>query len=499
MAWISGYKAMLTDAPAAAMTPDPSQTRTWSRRQVIGWPLLAWAVGGSPAAVALGYGGGAGDAASPPALPARSAPSAPAGTTLRLALLVGNRVYPNPHDLPPVHKNIRDLKAVLEQRGFKVTTAVDLGPAELRRVVEQFAREALAAPPDAPVLFYFTGHGMQVDAENLLLGAGVSPAASESVLMQSSLRFQRDVINILPRRSNGLTMTVIDACRTNLRAALEAGDGFNQVEAPLGCLIAFSTGAGKPAISPAVETQNTFYTASLVKVLQTASDDITFSDVFRLVKADVQQTMLNHPVSAIRQMAQFPFIAENTNARLRLAVRPVTPQAEVVRFNSSDESSAWQALERAGWPLDIQRMAQDYLQRFPASTLAGSAQVALVGAAEAEKAIRRSDVRLFKSAFFPKTDNPGIWQDIRKAARGDKDAAARVARLYRSGSDDVAPDLNRYEGWLQFAAALGNGIAAYELALHYRASEQPVLAAQFESRAKELGYTPPPTLDHSRK
>jgi hypothetical protein len=47
--------------------------------------------------------------------------------------------------------------------------------------------------------------------------------------------------------------------------------------------------------------------------------------------------------------------------------------------------------------------------------------------------------------------------------------------------------------------ALGNGIASYELALHYRAYAQPLLAAQFEARARELGYVPPPTLDNVRK
>jgi hypothetical protein len=52
---------------------------------------------------------------------------------------------------------------------------------------------------------------------------------------------------------------------------------------------------------------------------------------------------------------------------------------------------------------------------------------------------------------------------------------------------------------MQYAAALGNGIASYELALHYRRVEQPLLAAQFEARARELGYTPPPSLDNSRK
>jgi len=59
--------------------------------------------------------------------------------------------------------------------------------------------------------------------------------------------------------------------------------------------------------------------------------------------------------------------------------------------------------------------------------------------------------------------------------------------------------LIRYEGWLQYAAALGNGIASYELAVFYRRQGQPTPAAQYETRARDLGYTPPTSLDNQRK
>ena len=189
---------------------------------------------------------------------AQQAPAGEAAGGSRLALLIGNRVYPQPFDLPPTHKNVRDLGAALERRGFKVTSALDQDPAQLRGTIQTFAKTAAESPPDATILFYFTGHGMQVDAENLMLGAGVAPDAREDMLLRSSLHLRRDVIDQLPRRAAGLSIAVVDACRTSLRAALTATDGFNQVEAPLGCLIVFSTGAGKPAIAPAVETHNTF-------------------------------------------------------------------------------------------------------------------------------------------------------------------------------------------------------------------------------------------------
>ncbi len=431
------------------------------------------------------------------ALPDALAQAAPGSA--RLALLIGNRQYPSPHDLPPVHKNIRDLTAALEQRGFQVTHAVDLDPAALRLAIQKFAALARQAPPDATVLFYFTGHGMQVDAENLMLGAGIAPNAREDTLLSSSLHLTRDVVEQLPRRATGLSIAVVDACRVDLRAALRAQDGFNQVEAPPGCLIVFSTAAGKPAIASARETENTFYTASLVKLLTTGSDELSFSDLFRLVKLDVQQTMLAHPIPVIRQFAQVPFIAENTQVRFRLSPRHDFEAPPAPQVNAAEEANAWKDLEASMWPADVLKLAEEYLQRYPASTRIGSVQVSREGAGDAVRALRGNDVRLYRSAFQPKTTQAGWLAEWRKAARGDKDAAARIARAYLRGDGDIAADTNRYEGWLQYAAALGNGIACYELAVWYRRQGQPVPAAQYEARSRELGYTPPPTLDHYRK
>lgn len=455
------------------------------RRALVSLPLAAAATAWSPRALAQLPG------------PASNASNGAAAAP-RLALLIGNRIYPEPFELPPVYKNVRDLTGALEQRGFKVTSALDQGPAQLRATIDSFAKVAAASPPNATILFYYTGHGMQVDAENLMLGSGVAPDSREDTLLGSSLHLRRDVIEQLPRRSGGLTIAVVDACRTSLRAALKATDGFNQMEAPLGCLIVFSTGAGKPAIAPAVETLNTFYTASLVKLLSSAADETSFSDLFRLVKFDVQQTMENYPVQAIRQFTQIPFIAENTQVRFQLSQRPEV-QVTAPQPSAAEESAAWHDLEEQLWPAEVVKLAEAYLQHYPTSKLAGGAQVAREGAADAVKALRSNEVRLFRSAFQPKTTDARWLAEWRKAARGDKDAAARIARAYLNGEGEIAADRNRYEGWLQYAAALGNGIASYELAVYYRGQSQPVPAAQYETRARDLGYTPPSALDNIRK
>lgn len=428
----------------------------------------------------------------------------PPSREVRLALLLGNRNYPQPFDLPPIPKNLRDLEAVLSQRGFKVTSALDLDLPAARRVLDQFIAEAAASPPDATVFFYFSGHGVQVEAANLLLPAGLNPSARGELLQNSSMQLLADVVRRLPPRREGMVIAVVDACRTGLKSGEVVG--LNQVEAPPGCLITFSTGAGKPAIAPAVETQNTFYTASLVRLLGSVSDQTTFPELMQLVRSDVRETMLNHPLAAIRQLAQDPFIADHT--RVRLTVEPRREGAAVAAPPDIDEEAELKKLERLAWPAEVLQVAEAFLKARPDSPYAPGVLVARDGARTAMKALQRSDVRLFRTAFSYSDDMPADQrQDLLRCGRGDKDAAARMAwrfreggsgRSYGSGYGSSAAQ-SRYEGWLQFAVALGNGIASYELALHFRSTGQPLLASQFEARARELGYTPPPDLDNVRK
>lgn len=440
------------------------------------------------------------------ARPARAlaADPRPPSREVRLALLLGNRSYPQPFDLPPIPKNLRDLAAVLAQRGFQVTSALDLDLPAARRALEQFITEAAASPPDATVFFYFSGHGVQVDAANLLLPAGLNPSARGDQLQNSSMQLLTDVVRRLPPRRDGMVIAVVDACRTGLKSGEEVG--LNQVEAPPGCLITFSTGAGKPAIAPAVETQNTFYTGSLVRLMASVPDQTTFPELMQLVRSDVRDTMLNHPLPAVRQLAQDPFIADHT--RVRLTVEPRREGAAAPAPADIDEDAELKKLERLTWPAEVLQVAEAFLKARPDSPYAPGVKVARDGARTAMKALQRSDVRLFRAAFATNDDMPAEQrQDLLRCGRGDKDAAARMAWRFRdagsgrglSAGYGSSATQSRYEGWLQFAVALGNGIASYELALHFRSTGQPLLAAQFEARARELGYTPPPDLDNVRK
>lgn len=163
------------------------------------------------------------------------------------------------------------------------------------------------------------------------------------------------------------------------------------------------------------------------------------------------------------------------------------------------EAEMREELQQALWPADIVRLSNAYVGRYPQGPGAAHARAALKLAERSKHTLERKEVHLYRGDFQIDSAMPETREQIRLAALGDKEAALEVARFHGSGSGGVARDMNRYVGWLQYATALGNGAASYELALHYRREDQPALAAPYEARAEELGYRAPPSLDHVRK
>lgn len=85
-----------------------------------------------------------------------------------------------------------------------------------------------------------------------------------------------------------------------------------------------------------------------------------------------------------------------------------------------------------------------------------------------------------------------------RALEGDKDAAFRVAQMFREGSNGVPRDERRMVRWLRHASELENAYASYQLYLHYLARGLDRDAVRYENRALRQGFIPPPRLDHRR-
>lgn len=210
-----------------------------------------------------------------------------------------------------------------------------------------------------------------------------------------------------------------------------------------------------------------------------------------------------HPVTAgwftLRPMADRTDAAMPPLQRtlLLLGLTAALGLAAAARAGES-EAGLQQQVQQALWPADIVASADQYLGSYPQGPFAGQARALREQAATAQRVLSRRDVQLYRSAFQPAADD-AARAELRRAALGDRQAAVRLAHGFHRGTGSLPRDANRYVGWLQYAASLGDERASYELALHFRRDAQPVLAAVYEARAVELGFTPPRDLDHVRK
>ncbi|MBK9609540.1 MAG: caspase family protein [Betaproteobacteria bacterium] len=420
----------------------------------------------------------------------------------KFALLIGNRDYPNRKDIAPAHKNVRDLKETLEYYEFKVRDYRDLDALAMARVLAEFGSELKASsesslPGSVAVVFYFCGHGFQSAGRNYLVPAGVDPSSEKA--LSSSLRLNEDILVALPQRYPGISIALIDACRTD--PSIRRGvDDFNQITAPEGMLVFFATRAGRPALAPISADRNTFFVGALVDVLREANGVTPIDDLFRIaaiecqtrVKAEFDKVKLTIP-------PQFPESTGNLRGRFVIRNRQLELRrgrtgkgAALLGVDAALLEKRWQVIQASLRPARLIRLCEQFEKDFPGSEYDQQIRVTIAGARQALESQRSAG--LSADLFEETTGDRDFRDDLIKALRGDKDAAHRLALAYRDGKSGVAIQSRRTEQWLRFAAELGNGIASWELSEIYNQSGQVGDAARFEKKALDLGYRPPPRL-----
>jgi hypothetical protein len=303
----------------------------------------------------------------------------------------------------------------------------------------------------------------------------------------------------LPQRYPGISIALIDACRTD--PVIRRGvDDFNQIAAPEGMLVFFATRAGRPALAPISADRNTFFAGALVDVLRDANGVTPVDDLFRIaavecqarVKAEFDKVKLTIP-------PQFP---ESTgNLRGRFVIRNRQLELLGAAQGHRADRCRFAALMDKRW------------QVIQETSAAGALDPPLPGvrAGFSRQRVRSTDSRhdqpvpgrRWTASVRPRSRRPlrrgngrrqGLPRRLAQGLRGDKDAAHRIAIAYRDGKSGVAANPRRTEQWLRFAAELGNGIASWELSEIYNQSDQVGDAARFEKKALDLGYRPPPRL-----
>jgi hypothetical protein len=219
-----------------------------------------------------------------------SAPPEPAQALgKRVALVIGNSDYRNAVTLPNPRNDARAMAAALKTVGFDVIEGEDLAKVELEDAVRRFAQRV----SDADVaLFFYAGHGMQVNGHNYLI-----PVDAE-LQDQTAIDFETvslDKVTGYMQSEKRISIALLDACRDNplarrfarslgasRSAAVSQGLALPNADGG-GMLIGFATSPDKTAADG--DGANSPFTTALIKHI--TSKGVEIEQMFKRVKRDV--------------------------------------------------------------------------------------------------------------------------------------------------------------------------------------------------------------------
>lgn len=341
--------------------------------------------------------------------------AAPAFASKKVALVVGNANYAE----APLRNPVNDARAVARQlkaKGFDVLLKENVTKAQFSEAVADFG-EKLAEGDTA--LFFYAGHGLQVQGRNYLVPVDARITSEQRVRLETM-----DVEAVLDQTTAAkakVSLVILDACRNNPfeRRFRSTGGGLAQISAPEGTLIAYATAPGKVAADG--EGSNGLYTQALLKSL--AEPGLKVEEVFKSVRIEVARASGG---------AQIPWEASSLTGDFFF--EPPVEQTAV------REVLFWDSVKGSSDPSEL----NTYLTIYPNGHFApiARARIAAVEAARAQQAAQAEMVRAQSEAAKRAADEARIQAEAARSLEAketarlspESDRADRLIAEFRNQS-----------------------------------------------------------------
>ena len=393
----------------------------------------------------------------------------PAHAGERHALVVGNSSYAklplrNPkHDAEAVARTLKSL-------GFSVTKLMNATQRQMKVAILKFSRTLRNS--DGVGLFYYAGHGVQLDGQNYLIPVGADITAAEEVPVESISA--NDFLRSLQRSPGRVNIVILDACRDNPFAgsSRSLGRGLAGVEAPAGTIIAYATAPGKVALDGT--GKNSPFTAALVAAMTVPG--LTIEEVFKRTRGKVITDTGGR---------QVPWETSSLTGNFYFKPKPVAP-AETSRRAREPlaeplaqrlaEVEAWRRIQQSRDSAAFKA----HLERYPDGVFAELAQLRISKLASRESRV---------PAFNPFNLQPIVTGSVKPS---------QAERLYERGlkletAKEGAGKLGEVRELYRQAAELGLPAAMNQLARLYdkgRGTPKDLpKAARWYRRAAEGGHS----------
>lgn len=199
----------------------------------------------------------------------------------RVALVIGNSTYASAAKLNNTVNDANSMAETLKDLGFDVIKLTNASYEQMKNAIYSFGDKIQEVDV---CLFYYAGHGLEVDGTNYLVPVDADITSALDVKLKAipmtgvlrTMEFTND---------EGLNMIILDACRNNPfpTGKRSSGSGLARVQAPSGTLIAYATDPGSVASDG--DKTNGLYTGELIRQLKVSQ---RIEDVFMNTRNSVE-------------------------------------------------------------------------------------------------------------------------------------------------------------------------------------------------------------------
>lgn len=198
----------------------------------------------------------------------------------RIALVIGNSAYLKASLNNPVN-DANLMAATLQDLGFTVIKRVNANRSQMAQAIAEFWSQ-LGSYNVA--LFFYAGHGVQVNGVNYLIPVDATLNTQDMVSFEAIS--VNDVVAKFEEYPDNTNIVILDACRNNpFRSWARGGNrGFKAMNPGSGTLIAFATSEGSTASDG--EGTNGLFTEKLVKQIK---KPVQIETVFKNTRVEVQK------------------------------------------------------------------------------------------------------------------------------------------------------------------------------------------------------------------
>ena len=368
------------------------------------------------------------------------------GAAARVALVVGNGDYAaeigklkNPtSDATLMAKTLTDL-------GFEVSLVTDADQKAMKRAIREFGQKLRGTGPNGIGLFYYAGHGVQVDGENFLLPIGAEIEAEGDVELEAVSA--SSILSQMQFAGNAVNLVFLDACRNNpLTRSFRSGSrGLARVDAPRGSFVGYSTAPGDVSVDG--ESNNSPYALALVEELNMPG--LSIEEAHRAVRGKVLAATNQRQTPWDSSSLTGPVVLKE--AALVAPIAPATPApAEPAPSQSAPSQSAgagssqqaellfWDSIKTSDNPATFEA----YLTQFPNGVFAGLARAKLAelessGPADTQSAARQIQPAAPEPEAQPEAEAPAPQAE--EAAPLAVDALSGVYVATKSANLRAAP------------------------------------------------------------